>query len=65
MDFASRDGVPAQIIVLLGSPLDKTGPHIQALASITRLMLVDQFRAAVIAADSADALYKVIADHEA
>ena len=64
MDFASRDGCPAEIIVLLGSPLDKTGPHIQALASITRLMLLDKFRAAIASADSPQALYQVIADHE-
>ncbi len=64
MDFASRDGCPAEIIVLLGSPLDKTGPHIQALASITRLMLLDKFRSAIAAAESPEALYQVIADHE-
>ena len=64
MDFASRDGCPAEIIVLLGSPLDKTGPHIQALASITRLMLLDKFRSDIASAESPEALYQVIADHE-
>ncbi|MHC4608887.1 MAG: PTS sugar transporter subunit IIA, partial [Planctomycetota bacterium] len=39
IDFESKDGEPVNIIVLLASPPDQTGPHIQALARISRLML--------------------------
>ncbi|MHC4309625.1 MAG: PTS sugar transporter subunit IIA, partial [Planctomycetota bacterium] len=39
IDFESVDGQPVTIIILLVSPADQTGPHIQALARISRLML--------------------------
>ena len=38
MDFDAIDGRPVDIIVLLISQVDKSGPHIQALAGIARLM---------------------------
>jgi fructose-specific phosphotransferase system IIA component len=44
IDFESIDGRPVNLIVLLASPPDQTGPHIQALARISRLMNVDAFR---------------------
>ena len=37
IDFQSVDEKPAKIIILLLSPTDKTGPHIQALAKIKLL----------------------------
>ncbi len=37
MEFASIDGKPVRLIILLASPLDKTSDHIQALASISKL----------------------------
>jgi fructose-specific phosphotransferase system IIA component len=64
IDFGSIDGLPVSIVVLLASPLDQTGPHIQALARISRLMTVDAVRSEILRADSADALYKAIAEHE-
>jgi len=47
IDFESIDGRPVDLIVLLASPPDQTGPHIQALARISRLMNVDAFRQAM------------------
>src|SRR6195952_5605737 len=44
IDFQSIDGRPVTLIWLLGSPPDKTGPHIHALARISRLMTIDKFR---------------------
>jgi mannitol/fructose-specific phosphotransferase system IIA component (Ntr-type) len=44
IDFYSVDGKPVSIIILLISPADQTGPHIQALAQISRLMLDGQLR---------------------
>ena len=65
IDFDSKDGKPADIIVLLASPPEQTGPHIQALARISRLMLVEQFRQALVAAGTADSFYDIIRQHEA
>ncbi|MHC4637410.1 MAG: PTS sugar transporter subunit IIA [Planctomycetota bacterium] len=60
IDFASVDGKPVKIIILLVSPLDQTGPHIQALASISRLMLDEQFKQSFENAESAEQLYELI-----
>ena len=52
IDFDSIDKRPVNLIVLLASPPDQTGPHIQALARISRLMNVEAFRLAMRAATS-------------
>ena len=65
IDFESKDGQPANIIVLLASPPEQTGPHIQALARISRLMLMEPFRQALAEAPTADALYEIVRRHEA
>lgn len=65
IDFQSIDGRPVTIIWLLTSPPDKTGPHIQALARISRLMTVDRFRAAMNQTKSAQEMFDVIAAQEA
>lgn len=65
VDFQSLDGRPVTFIVLLVSPPDQTGPHIQALARISRLMNIEEFRTAVDNASSAQELYDAVATHEA
>lgn len=58
IDFNSPDGQPCNFVVLVASPFDETGPHIQALASVSRLWLTDSFRTAVKDADSRETLYQ-------
>jgi fructose-specific phosphotransferase system IIA component len=64
IEFASIDNKPVTIVLLLVSPLDKTGPHIQALARISRLMLDDQFRQALERSTSAEQAYELLSDKE-
>ncbi|NJL30748.1 MAG: PTS sugar transporter subunit IIA [Phycisphaerales bacterium] len=64
IDFAAIDGKPVELIFLLVSPPDQTGPHIQALAGISRMLTDASFRASVRNAKSAEELYKLIVDHE-
>ncbi|MEM6314550.1 MAG: PTS sugar transporter subunit IIA, partial [Planctomycetota bacterium] len=64
IDFAAVDGKPVNIIWLLSSPPDKTGPHIQALAKISRLMTVDAFRTKLQHAEDAQAMYDMIVKQE-
>jgi len=64
IDFDAIDGKPVSLIALLASPLNQTGPHIQALARISRLMTIDSVRSGMLQARTADELYRVIADHE-
>lgn len=65
IEYQSLDKKPVTFIVLLISPPDQTGAHIQALAKISRLMNIEGFRAAVEKAGSAAELHDVIASHEA
>jgi len=65
IDFQSLDRKPVTFIVLLVSPPDQTGPHIQALARISRLMNVEGFRAAIEKATTAEELHAAIAEYEA
>jgi mannitol/fructose-specific phosphotransferase system IIA component (Ntr-type) len=64
IDFASIDNKPVNIIVLLISPLDKTGPHIQALARISRLLLDEQFKTKLEKASSPADVYQLISAKE-
>jgi mannitol/fructose-specific phosphotransferase system IIA component (Ntr-type) len=65
VDFQSLDGRPVTFVVLLLSPPDQPGPHIQALAKISRLMNIEDFRQAVARAQSAQELHRAIAAFEA
>ncbi|MCE5340959.1 MAG: PTS sugar transporter subunit IIA [Planctomycetaceae bacterium] len=65
LDFQSIDNKPVYIIVLLASPVDRTGPHIQALARISRLMLDEEFKTTLQNSQSAEQLYKLISEKEA
>jgi fructose-specific phosphotransferase system IIA component len=64
VDFQSLDQRPVTFVVLLVSPPDQTGPHIQALAKISRLMNIEEFRSAVDRAEGAGELFAAIASHE-
>lgn len=64
IDFQSIDGRPVTLIWLLSSPPDKTGPHIHALARISRLMTIDKFRAALLQAPTAKDIYDLIVQQE-
>src|SRR5687768_10012065 len=60
IDFQSIDGRPVTWIWLLSSPPDKTGPHIQALAKISRLMTIDKFRQALGSCNTPEDVYSAI-----
>ncbi len=64
LDFESKDGRPVTFVVLLVSPLDQTGPHIQALARISRLMLTEHFRTDLAQAQTGDEILRIIAQYE-
>lgn len=64
VDFGSIDQKPVKIIVLLASPVDRTGPHIQALARISRLVLDEKFRAQLEQAQSPEQVYELISNKE-
>jgi fructose-specific phosphotransferase system IIA component len=64
VDFESVDGKPVTIVILLVSPVDQTGPHIQALARISRLMLDENFKQSLENAESPEQVYKLLGEKE-
>lgn len=60
IDFDSLDGKPAQIIFLVLSPRDTSGPHIQTLAEITRNLKDSAKREAVLKAETPEQVAKII-----
>lgn len=57
VEFDSLDGQPTFIFFLLVSPMDVSGPHIKALARISRLLKGEDFRKELIACpDNATAI---------
>jgi len=57
IEFGAIDGRPVELVMLLASPVDQTGPHIQALAQISKVMTDAAFRNRLKRAGSAEALY--------
>ena len=64
IEFESVDGKPVTIFTLLVSPADQTGPHIQALARISKLMLDEEFKQKLEKATSADEVYELLNNKE-
>ncbi len=65
IDFQSIDHQPVNLIFLLVSQPDQTGPHIQSLARVSRLMEDDAMKAKMANAQSAEEIYQLISEHEA
>jgi len=64
IEFNSIDGKPVTILILLVSPADQTGPHIKALATISRLMLNEEFRQQLEKVTSSDEVYELLNNQE-
>ena len=62
VDFDSIDGQPAHFIFLVLSPHDTSGPHIKALARISRSIKSDQTRSALLQAASAEEIEKILTE---
>lgn len=62
--FETLDGEPAYVFFLLVSPANVSGPHIKALARISRLLKNDEFKKKLIAAESSTAIIDIIETEE-
>lgn len=60
IDFDSADGGKARLFFILVSPRDVSGPHIKALAGISRLIKHEQFRDAAIACTDEKAFVELV-----
>ncbi len=64
VDFDSLDGEPTYIFLLLVAPEDAAGPHLKALARISR-MLQDKFiRDSLISAKNRDIIFDIISQED-
>jgi len=62
IEFESLDGEPALFIFLVMSPRDTSGPHIQALASISRSLKDEQTRQRLLTASSKEDIYAIFSE---
>ncbi len=64
LNFDSLDGGPVHIFFLLVAPEDSAGPHLKALARISRLLKEKHFRDSLRAAKDEKLLMKIIRDED-
>jgi len=64
VDFDSLDGEPAYIFFLLVAPQDSAGPHLKALARISRLLKDRYFRDSLRACTDDKSIIKIIAGED-
>ena len=64
IEFQSIDSKPVTILILLVSPANQTGPHIQALARISRLMMNEEFKTRLENINSAEEVYELLSEQE-
>lgn len=64
VDFEALDGEPAFVFFLLVSPANVSGPHIKALARISRMLKNDGFKKKLIEAESSTDIVSAIEEEE-
>ncbi len=64
VDFDSLDGEPAYIFFLLLAPQDSAGPHLKALARISRLLKDKYFRDSLRACQNNESVIKIISQED-
>ena len=64
INFDSLDGEPAYIFFLLVAPIDSAGPHLKALARISRLLKDKYFRENLKSAQDSKSILKLIAQED-
>ncbi len=62
--FDSLDGEPSYIFFLLLAPIESSGPHLKALARISKLLKDKYFRDSLKSADSEKTLIKIIKEED-
>lgn len=60
LDFEALDGISSKIFIMTLSPLTRTGPHVQFLAEISRVLTNEEMRIKLINACSENELISLI-----
>ena len=64
VDFASLDGEPTHLFFALIAPENAAADHLKALARISRLLKDEAFRHRLMAGETAQELYNIIANED-
>lgn len=64
INFDSLDGEPAYIFFLLLAPIESSGPHLKALARISKLLKDKYFRDSLRNAENEKVLFKIIKEED-
>ncbi len=64
IDFRALDGKPTRIFVALFAPERAGAEHLQALARVSRLLKRPEFRKALLEAEDAAAIYRLVVDED-
>lgn len=59
IEFEAMDKKPSNIFVLTLSPANRAGPHIQFLGDVNRILVHEEERARILAADSDESLHEL------
>ena len=65
VDFDSLDGEPSRIFIMTLSPVDRSGPHIQFLSEISRLLQDDEAKNRLLRAKTPGEVLEIITGGEA
>ncbi len=60
VEFEALDGKPVKIFVLILSPKQDSGPHLQFLAAMSKVLCSEETREKIIQSESAHDLYRII-----
>jgi PTS system nitrogen regulatory IIA component len=62
LDYVGLDGSPVELIVMIGATEKQHAEYLRLLASITASLKNDDFRGAVLTAESPDAAHKLLTE---
>jgi|WetSurMetagenome_2_1015567.scaffolds.fasta_scaffold685574_1 nitrogen PTS system EIIA component len=65
LDFDALDGEPAYIFFLLAAPVDSAGPHLKALARVSRLLKDKFFRESLKGAKDTKEILELVSREDA
>lgn len=60
INFDSLDGKPSHLFFLMVAPTSESGPHVQAIAKIVKMIKIDRFRDKLIKAKSGEEVIDTI-----
>lgn len=64
VDFDSQDGKPSNLFFLMVAPTSESGPHVQAIAKIVKMVKIDRFREKLLKAGRSEEVIGAIRNVE-